>query len=566
MDIVPKSGLEERRGQLYYRQATIEKLNANVLLEIFDFSRCGATGDDWWHTLVHVCRRWRHVIFGSSHRLNLRLVCTQVTPVKKMLDVWPALPLVIVADNRLLRGVDNIISALENRLLNYRVCEIHIADMQDSSLLQRFAGVMQEPFPALTCLECWSINTSVPVLPNSFLGGDAPRLRTLRVLRKLPLSSPDLVNLHLSKMSYISPKAMVKCLSGLNRLETVHLGFHSPLSRPDPASRLAPPPTRVALLNVTSLSFSGVSEYLEDLVAQIDIPLLDRLSVTFFNQLIFDVSQLPQLIGRIERFNLLERAIITFSERLVKVSLAGDPETADHTNIELGISCTTPEWQVSSIAQICSSYPFSTLERLDVCPDGDWPPDMESTQWLELLHPFTSVKKMYLSKEFGPYVTPTIRELNGVAEILPALESLFLLGFQPSRPVQESIKQFVAERQLSGQHVIVYDGRSCPFPNCERSFGRRQELERHVLQHLPLYIYCPLCNWRGSRRYALRVHLQMKHGGFGLLGSDPYTIFDARLMAKLLLNGEVTPALAEETARSLTQEKATQLGMIGHWD
>jgi hypothetical protein len=48
-----------------------------------------------WHTLVHVCRRWRDLVFASPRRLNLRLLCRKDTPVREMLDIWPALPIVI---------------------------------------------------------------------------------------------------------------------------------------------------------------------------------------------------------------------------------------------------------------------------------------------------------------------------------------------------------------------------------------------------------------------------------------------------------------------------------------
>ncbi|KAI9512608.1 hypothetical protein F5148DRAFT_789859 [Russula earlei] len=105
----------------------------------------------------------------------------------------------------------------------------------------------------------------------------------------------------------------------------------------------------------------------------------------------------------------------------------------------------------------------------------------------------------------------------------------------------------------------------CPFPNCGRSFGRPQDLERHVLQHLPRWIHCARCNWTGNRRYALRVHLEMKHGGLPVPEPGSYTIYDAKRIVKLLLSREVTLALAENEARSSFRNRAAQLGMAGHW-
>ena len=61
-----------------------------------------------WQSLVHVCRRWRSVVFGSPRRLKLRLVCTANTRARDKVDVWPALPLVIEDRVYNRASVDNI--------------------------------------------------------------------------------------------------------------------------------------------------------------------------------------------------------------------------------------------------------------------------------------------------------------------------------------------------------------------------------------------------------------------------------------------------------------------------
>ena len=65
---------------------------AHALLEIFSFYM-GRAREDEWYALVHVCQRWRYAVLGSQRRLNLRLVCTTRSPVRRMLDIWPPLPL-----------------------------------------------------------------------------------------------------------------------------------------------------------------------------------------------------------------------------------------------------------------------------------------------------------------------------------------------------------------------------------------------------------------------------------------------------------------------------------------
>ena len=66
------------------RVKSIDVLPDDDLLSIFDFymacqipfGRKPIHAVDAWRALVHVCRRWRSVVFGSPRRLNLRLSCT----------------------------------------------------------------------------------------------------------------------------------------------------------------------------------------------------------------------------------------------------------------------------------------------------------------------------------------------------------------------------------------------------------------------------------------------------------------------------------------------------------
>ncbi|KAH9987739.1 hypothetical protein BJV74DRAFT_491391 [Russula compacta] len=57
----------------------------------------------------------------------------------------------------------------------------------------------------------------------------------------------------------------------LPSLNAVHIGFRSPLSRPDRIT--LSPPTRAVLPALTHFNFKGVSEYLEDFVARMIPPI-----------------------------------------------------------------------------------------------------------------------------------------------------------------------------------------------------------------------------------------------------------------------------------------------------
>jgi hypothetical protein len=170
--------------------------------------------------LVHVCRR---VVFQSPRRLNLRLICTARTPVKDTLDAWPALPL--LKCEVLKSGVENITSFLEHR---DRICKIHVYGVTSSQLEE--ISAVQEPFLELIHLQLgahYRLET-MTVVPDSFLCGSAPRLRTFRLDRirfpgstNLLLSVTHLVDLRLYVIppECISPEVMVIALSALTYLE-----------------------------------------------------------------------------------------------------------------------------------------------------------------------------------------------------------------------------------------------------------------------------------------------------------------------------------------------------------
>jgi hypothetical protein len=207
------------------------------------------------------------------------------------------------------------------------------------------------------------------------------------------------------------------------------------------------------------LWLKGVSEYLEDFVSRIDAPQLDKLEITFLYQLILDTPQLIQFISRSPKFKTHDEASVVFSDWDVYVAL---PQRFDGF-LSLVIQCSQSDWQLSSLAQVCSlSLPqvlIPTVEHLYILEDRllDWQNDIEASQWLELFHPFTSVKTLYISSNFTPRIAPALQELVGerVSEVLPALQGLLLEDPSPSGPVQETVGQFVAARQLAGHPIAV---------------------------------------------------------------------------------------------------------------
>jgi hypothetical protein len=81
-----------------FMPTAINNLPDSVLLHLFDLVRMNDSPHQWyqwpWHRLVHICQRWRSVIFASSNIFNLKLVFEPVTRLE-LLSIWPHLPIII---------------------------------------------------------------------------------------------------------------------------------------------------------------------------------------------------------------------------------------------------------------------------------------------------------------------------------------------------------------------------------------------------------------------------------------------------------------------------------------
>jgi F-box-like len=459
-------------------QLTIDMLPDNALLKIFDSFVDDNDNIDAWHLLVHVCRKWRNVVFEPSRRLNLQLhyIAGRPQAVRELLDilVWPDSPIAIKLYDPPTRDVDNIVAALalaHPDLHPDRDFEISLG-MVATSLLEVIFAAMQVPFSAQMRLKF----LPEPIPPDSFSDGSTPHLRPFPGLPMLLLSATDLVRLtlrHIPHSGYISPEAMVTCLATLTKLEFLGLDFESPRSCPDrDCHRLPLPPTRPALPALTKFEFRGVSEYLEDLVARINAPLLEELYIIFFHQLLLDTPHLVHFIKRTPKLTPHNEAQIMFLDDAVQVLLGSTQQ------VILRTSCRPSDWQLSFVAQVCHSFLslVPALEHLFICEGIHSPPhwqdDIENSQWLDLLDPFRYVKSLHLSEGIVPRIAPAIQELveGGVAGVLPALDSLFLEDSHPSglveqshpsesyisKPVQEAIGMFIAARQLSRHTTNSY--------------------------------------------------------------------------------------------------------------
>ena len=186
---------------------------ASTLLGLEDLDRVRRLR--WrWHRLVHVCRRWRSIVFASPNFLDLRLICRPKTPMK-LTSIWPPLPIIITNAFDSLRSYVPEYYDFDAGILHpNRVREIYLFNLT-RSLFRRLtsANRMQEQFPALTHLNL-HFHDSHPssALPDGFLDGSAPLLQSIGfhsipfpALPKLLLSATHLVRLILLHIPSLGP-------------------------------------------------------------------------------------------------------------------------------------------------------------------------------------------------------------------------------------------------------------------------------------------------------------------------------------------------------------------------
>ncbi|KAH9029677.1 hypothetical protein EDB85DRAFT_1965452 [Lactarius pseudohatsudake] len=452
---------------------TIDTLTDDVLLEIFDLIRSSSfrTGFPvpfppvwdsplvWkWHPLVHVCRRWREIILESPLRLDLQLLCTNGTPVRKGLGYWPpTIPIAIGHgyNSTYINGLtpedeDNVFAALEQR---HRVRRVRLS----------------EPFPELRHLAIHSRSHNMPILPDDFLGGSAPCLREISfsgipfpALPTFLSSAGDLIKLILVDIpptGYISPAAFAACVAALPRLECLSIEFQSPDSPTD-----RPPETRAVVPFLTTFIFEGESAYLEVIMARVDTPQLDSIDITYTDDRDFRAAELSKFI---------ERSVLTPSRfGYAKIAFECDGicfyffRKIDTVSPTIAIRIASSDWLpdlVLDMARVLNqtSAMLSDVVRLEVTIESSsphWRDDVgddipDDTEWVELFRPFTAVRKLYICKELADCITRALggRTEEASTQVLPSLESIC---------VEDENARDVRERRERGR--LLSDGDEWP--------------------------------------------------------------------------------------------------------
>jgi len=370
---------------------------------------------------------------------------------------------------------------------------------------------MAEQFPLLTHLDLISEPKLDPDDPDfaayfpyldQFLGGSAPSLQHLCIdnvdyegLPSLLSSAPNLVSLQIKNIRptcYLPPKEMVGALSGLTKLRDlcIELSTWYPTSEFRDVERYQTPPSsspslvHVIFPALTKLQIRGDSQYLEDLVALIDAPLLEDLSIEYpepdepVEEGGMKADKLSQFIGRTETFKHagFRRTELTLDRHraCVKFDLPhGECQQArlSLTVLDSNEARGTPFTGTAIGMIIVLSHLaiiLSEVRHLSIKDTG--PEDQKVTvllsvtlgvSWLPIFLSFPAVYVIHVTPSLAGDISCALKDTPDdiVAEVFPALQVLWLdvHSRRHKRELMGTTRRFLSLREQSDLPVaIVY--------------------------------------------------------------------------------------------------------------
>jgi hypothetical protein len=344
-------------------------LDNDSLLQIFSHYRLNDE-ENWnlrfmWRKLAHVCRRWRLLIYDSFSHLDMSLLLTSDSSSMDTLSHLPPLPLVINFSDRTRtlarKDEDNIHLGLQQ---HGRVRQVVL--QAPSSSLRMWLRQMNNHFPRLGDLSLSSTTTEETslVLPETLQAPDLCRLSLHGIgLPKglsLPSSMTALSTLSLTQIRdscYFPPGNLVTQLQGLPHLKELSIGFALSAPLPSSEGELLPAPIPPVILpTLRRLTFRGEDVYLDNFVAQINTPHIERLSLTLVFDITFTLVNLTEFIHRTERFGCpVSRVVFNKDGAFIDAS---HYEQWGIGGLSLRINCESLEWQLDSATPLWMSCPL----------------------------------------------------------------------------------------------------------------------------------------------------------------------------------------------------------------
>ena len=430
----------------------------------------GWAREHWWCALVLVCKRWRHIIFGSPSYLRLCIVYTSGTPVAEML-AHPLFYQIPLAIEYIHKGPDKFISPEDKQeiilMLKHRsrVRRIRLHAPYSGTLFRALDG----EFPILECLYL-KIPNARPV------NWEPPRTFRTPCLQQLVLDNiicplqpllfapaVGIVTLSLTEIYEVdkfSPNNILQQLSLMPRLETLRIGFD--LFTGIPARQTQMMRTRVKLPFLRRFLFNGTSTYLGLLLPHISTPPLEKLQIYISNRKTNTIPYILQLMSGSENFTC-HSANVMFLDKGVFLR-ANLSDGTKWTALSMSFHGNELTWQVLSVAQFLDIHRtcFNTTKYLTIhCRiPGSLPvgPQVgpEHVPWRRLYGLLCNVNALLVYD--GPH-----GEISRSFQI---------------NPRESAIKLFPRLKQLSIHTSSGYRDECAPFINARRNIGYPVHLVR----------------------------------------------------------------------------------------
>jgi len=482
---------------------SIHILNDDSLLNIFTLCRPLLSNEDeaininthmlpgeewsrrerWWYNLVHVCQRWRRLIFASASYLRICHVCTHGTQVGRMLAQSPILPLVVDYADETRGWTEGDGEGLWFALLPERRDRVRrIRLLVHGSYLWNFvAALFDGTFPMLECLfvklrkRCHESPSFK--LPHRFR---AARLRHL-VLTQIgfPLASPILVTsvhvvtLSLNLVKYCLPNDLLERLLSLPRLEALNIASTSPISEDFSVASgqgplwNTPLNTHVTLSNLHSFGFQGDGLYLKALLPGMTTPLLGGLQTAVFNQMTPSVSCLLSCTTTADNPNFsIGSAWFRFHRRGVSVRVC--PSDGDRTYVfSLHAFCRGLNSQLFFVSQLFDGPSLLLASVVDLSLaysrrifSSEQHNDTEDrcTHWRNLLRSFKNVEILRVYGELSRDISRALL-LGSEAEpvssrvLLPRLKELRCTAMGDLSDAGNALAAFIHACEAAGHPV-----------------------------------------------------------------------------------------------------------------
>ncbi len=250
------------------------------------------------------------------------------------------------------------------------------------------------------------------------------------------------------------------------QLEVLRIGFHFPVAQDIEAQRsIIPNATRVTLSNLHWLGLSGLSMSLQVFLSWLITPRLKKLSIFFFNQLIFSDSTLLQFLNTTERLRF-GSARLAFREEAIEVRLYPNEEARMYA-LQMQIGCNSLHWQVRCVRQLINELGtvFSTVEYLTLlyislgCHQ-----EAGRTHWRKLLQAFNNVRTLSVPEGLVRELSSSLRPDYGESPIEPVLlPELKTLSYSAIGDANGAFTAFVNGHQNVGRPITLANQTTTPF-------------------------------------------------------------------------------------------------------